>query len=320
MGWLSNTITAAASLFQGYENRHWQERMQQQNMEWQEGMQQKSMDWQNMMYEKQKNDNSYKGQLQQLQEAGLSPAMIAQSTFQPAQGQSAPSMPTPATMPMSNIPFIGDEVSKIYDNLIKEREIQKRDIENEYLPALNDAALKKAAAEFDKLVADKLLSEEQANQIKEMLPLLKNKTEAEIDELQALYSKIEAETKNLDQDEKYKKWKNDFLQKFGFNPEAPGFNAIIQALVSGKGATIIDSMVNTLKGIFKESDTVEDIKDGIKTLEEKEKERWTNKVKEKIEKRKKRIEKQNKKIEKRRKTYDVTSPTEANSTYFHHGR
>lgn len=97
------------------------------------------------------------------------------------------------------------------------------------------------------------LSEAKANEILTLLPLVKDKTNAEIEQIKNNSSYLTAKTKEalsnakyLDQRRKTEvyvtlkaEWENTFREKYGIDPTSQGVQAIIQSILSGKGDEVL---------------------------------------------------------------------------------
>lgn len=215
-------------------------------------------------------NNQYNSPIEQLkrgQEAGINPNDIingmkgtSASAFQstPMSGSQAQS---PGSLASSILTKDLEMQKLLGQTRLVNAQATSAEIQNAYAPRLNDAALKRAEAEVNEIASRAGLNQEQANQIKEMLPLLKNKTNEEINKLKGEVNnlikqgellmsqkkKTDVETSNLEYDEARNQFEKEFRDKFGVAPGSGLVDGIIQLIGSGeKGANIASALMDTL--------------------------------------------------------------------------
>lgn len=289
MGWLSNIIGGVAntvgSIFggpvgaiadgigsiignQSAENQHaadkaWASAEAQKNRDFQVDERLASQEWNEMMWHKNNEYNSPVNQLRLYQEAGINPNAIfgnlnGTSKGSPStaamSGASAPSVPSFANSMLG----LNPEMRQMLANVRKtEAEAEGQEIANDAAPKFNEAMLQKAVAETDAAAAKAGLDKEQANQIKELLPYLKDKNEAEIkkmgEELKVLteqISLVKSQQQSTERDAEMKRLDLEFRNKFGVSPNSGLVDGIIQLIGAGdKGSAIVDSLLSTLVNI-----------------------------------------------------------------------
>lgn len=145
-------------------------------------------------------------------------------------------------------------------------EAKGQQINNSYLPQINQNTIEKGQAEIAELGSKKGFTDEQTRQMKELFPLLKGKNALELEELQeninvllGQSSKLAEEARKLgnEADSAESKAINDKLdlelrQKLGVSPNSGLISSIIQLIGSGdKGGQIVSSMFETTISVAK---------------------------------------------------------------------
>lgn len=204
--------------------------------------------------------NSPANQIKLAREAGINPG----SLFGNSSGgfvSADPSKSTASAGSMANSP--GSLAAQMLTGSAQVASLledaQAKNISNEFAPVFNDAALKRALAEIGKIGADRGFTEAQTIQLKEMLPLLKDKTTAEIDELMKKSAQLVQQTSLLlqetDKAEAEKiiaKAKANFAALYGVNPDSNPISMLVQSLLSGdKGRNIVNALLTTLTSLAK---------------------------------------------------------------------
>lgn len=211
--------------------------------------------------------NSPVEQLKRAQAAGINPN-DAINGMKGATSQPVTTTPMSGNMASSSGSIAANLLTQdaVLDNLIQDAVGKK--IQNSYAPRLNDRALKQADEDIKATAAKRGLDEANAKQILEMLPLLKNKTGQEIEEIKArAFAAVEqankavAETDNikkqgeiidkqgelLDSQKAISQFESEFREAFGVAPGSGLVDGIIQLAVSGdKGLNIVKAMLQTL--------------------------------------------------------------------------
>lgn len=189
-----------------------------------------AQDWNKEMWDLQNEYNTPEAQMQRMIEAGINPAAAAQAitggqntagsvaASQPSSGSQAATMTNPAAH-LGEV--LAGSVGTAWQNYLvknqaKTEEAKKDNIEQETKNKeqefkWNEATWEQRQNEIDTrintMVKDGKLKDEQAKQIREMLPLLKDKTQEEINmmieqtnKLKIEYDQIEADIKKVEQD------------------------------------------------------------------------------------------------------------------------
>ena len=170
----------------------------------------KQRDWQyDMMLEQQKYNtemwnknneyNSPEAQLKRLTDLGINPAtalsmMSNGNSSSPASPAGAGSGAA-ASSPQSSVPGMAQVGSQVPVN---QQQAKQMELDNYYRPFETDMALRSGEAQIWNLTKQGLLSASEARQITEMLPLMKNKTGAEIDNLVNAAMEAAAHVDNLE--------------------------------------------------------------------------------------------------------------------------
>lgn len=163
-----------------------------------------AQNWNEEMWNKQNAYNTPAHMLQLMQEAGINPntavSMLGGNTAgapaasAPQSSSSGPGIYNSVPMPLDPVMSAVNVRKAIADTKLAESEANKTDAEAQYIPLVNDQNIKESVARVNNLVSRQVLNEEQANQIRTLLPLLKNKTNKEIEEIGSL---IDINTKKL---------------------------------------------------------------------------------------------------------------------------
>lgn len=83
------------------------------------------------------------------------------------------------------------------------------------------------------------------------------KTEAEIKLLAEQTAKLQGEVTSVDFDNKFKEWRNTFIDTFGVAPEQGWQDMLFKALADGKGDALLDSLTKSLRLIFSDDNAYE---------------------------------------------------------------
>lgn len=151
----------------------------------------------------------------------------------------------------------------------KKAETEKLNLENGKFNEMTDAMIQERIAHVKLMEHQGQLTKAQATQISELLPYLKKKSEAEIDELkeranllieqqktqkrQRWLMKKEGEKLNWDtkvsEYNSYKlQWENEFRNKWGIDPSQSGWSALIKSLASGAGENTLTKLFQVALG------------------------------------------------------------------------
>lgn len=232
-----------------------------------------------MMWNKNNEYNSPSNQLKLAMDAGINPNIFIGGLNGRTNGPvtSSPMSGSQASIGgsiASGLLLHDAQVANLFASARKaESEAKGQEIANSFAPSLNDNMIKKAQAEIAEIGSRKGFNESQTKQIEELLPLLKGKNEQEIANMQAEFDvlfaeleKIRKESKSIDstialnesianknnEDARFRKWENDFRDKWGVAPGAGLIDGIIQLAVSGeKGEEISYNMVKTVLNVAK---------------------------------------------------------------------
>ena len=128
--------------------------------------------------------NSPVEQLKRAQAAGINPN-DAINGMQGATSTPVTTSPMPGNMASSSGSIASNLLTQdaVLKNLIQDA--KGKEIQNSFAPVLNDLAIEKAKEEIKATASKRGLDEQQAKQIEELLPLLKGKNTADIEELKA---------------------------------------------------------------------------------------------------------------------------------------
>ena len=149
-----------------------------------------------------------------------------------------------------------------WDNRKLKAEAEGKEIENGTLREMNEATIAEIMARTNLARKQGKLTDEQANQIKELLPGLKGKTNAEWDQIKEQTNNlieqrnlIKEQTKNMRQDTKNKvletekmKWENLFRDQYGVDPNSGPMQMLIQTILSGKGTQVLQTLMDYIEG------------------------------------------------------------------------
>lgn len=83
------------------------------------------------------------------------------------------------------------------------------------------------------------------------------KTEAEIKYLAEQTAKLQGEVTSTDFDNKFKEWRNTFIDTFGVAPEQGWQDMLFKAMSDGKGDVLLDSLAKSLRLIFSDDNPYE---------------------------------------------------------------
>lgn len=252
---ISSAVGGIEAESQHAKDKAWQANQAQLNRNFQREERIASQEYNEKMWHMNNEYNSPANQIKLAQEAGINPGSLFGSasggfvSSQPVKTTASPgSMASAPGSIASTMLTSGAQVASLLEGA------QGQSIQNDFAPKLNDSALRKAEAEIAEIGARKGFTEQQTEQIKQMLPLLKGKTRAEIYTMQKQWEVFRAQIKSADtqsalNDEKatYELWKNMFIKDFGVSPESGLIDGIIQLATSGdKGLNIASAMLNTL--------------------------------------------------------------------------
>lgn len=261
---------------------------------WNEDMMDKANAWNREQWELENEYNDPANQFKRLVNAGLSPSAAAQaigvnpsSTQQSANASGSPAPTSPSIAgDIGNI--IGGTWSDFWRNELLKSQVEGQNIENNFAPAMNEARIKECEASIREKLSSGALNEARATEISEMLPLLKNKTQTEILDIQkkwdlliqeievakANVQKIEAETATEEQRTKFveqqtkeskertdqtqyenivKKVEARLAEDFGILPNSDKSQMIVQGVLSGHGDDVIKATCQTALDSFNAS-------------------------------------------------------------------
>lgn len=259
--------------------------------QWNEQMMDKANAWNREQWNLENEYNSPANQFQRLLDAGLSPSAAAQaigvnpsSTQQSATASGSPS-PTTPSIAGDMASLVGGTWSDFWRNELLKSQVEGQNIQNDYAPALNESRIKECEATIKEKLSSGALNEARATEINEMLPLLKNKTQTEILDIQkkwdlllqeievakANVKKIEAETATEEQRTKFveqqtkeskertdqthyenivKKVESQLAEDFGILPGSDKCQMIVQGVLSGHGDDVIKATCQTALDSF----------------------------------------------------------------------
>ena len=204
--------------------------------------------------------NSPAEQLKRAQAAGINPN-DAINGMKGATSQPVTTSPMSGNMASSSGSIAANLLTQdaVLKNLVEDA--KGKEIQNSFAPIFNDISLKKAQEEIKATAAKRGLDTAQANQIEELLPLLKNKNEVEIEEVKArIFASLELATKTaqetinlekqgelIDSQKAISQFESQFREAFGVAPGSGLVDGIIQLAVSGdKGLNTVKAMLQTM--------------------------------------------------------------------------
>lgn len=238
------------------------------NRQFQTGEREAAQDWNLEMWNKENEYNTPKAQLERALAAGINPNAAVQGisgssnagSVQGSSGQSGSQASAPGSVAGSLMDTITGTTQNMYTNYQAIQEAEGKRLENARYNEITDATLKDMKATVDLKVEQKDYTKQQGRQIKEMLPLLKGKTIAEINEItksaeliqkqivteQAKFDNLEASTENIEanttltnedinkrkEEVAYERWKNWFREVFGIDVNTAFLNNFLT--VGGK--------------------------------------------------------------------------------------
>lgn len=85
---------------------------------------------------------------------------------------------------------------------------------------------------------------------RQTLEMSLQKTEAEIKLLAEQTAKLQGEVDSVDFENKYKEWRNTYIDTYGVAPEQSWQNMLFKAMADGKGNVMLDSLSQSLRLIF----------------------------------------------------------------------
>lgn len=213
--------------------------------------------------------NSPANQLKLTMNAGINPNSLftGSNPFVATDASNGSQASTPAEGYASQYLLKDATIANLLANAKKTNaEAQGKQIDNSFLPKINENIIAKSKAEIDELGSKKGFTDEQTRQMKELFPLLQGKTALELDELQGNIdvllgqaNKLAEEARKLgnEADSAEYKAKNDKLdlelrELLGVSPDNSLVGALIQLIGSGEnGGQIVSSMFETIISIGK---------------------------------------------------------------------
>lgn len=146
------------------------------------------------------------------------------------------------------------EIDKILADTLKsysDIDVNKSNIE------VNDANIdltnEKVETEQVNRKSIELSNEEKTIQLdftRKTLEMSLQKTEAEIKLLAEQTAKLQVEVDSLEFDNKYKEWRNTYIDTYGVAPEQGWEDTLFKAIVDGKAKPMLDSLSKSLRQIF----------------------------------------------------------------------
>ena len=155
------------------------------------------------------------------------------------------------------------DLNKANTDLVNEKvsteQVSRRAIElsNDLNKANTDLVNEKVATEQVSRRAIELSNDEKRIQLeftRNTLEMSLQKTEAEIKVLSEQTAKLQGEVNSIEFENKYKEWRNTFIDTYGVAPEQGWEDMLFKAMSVGKGDVLLDSLARSLRLIFS-SDT-----------------------------------------------------------------
>ena len=268
------------------ENREFQEQTNELNHQW-------SLEAAEWEYEHEKPQRQYADLLS----AGITPAAAAQKisganvSYSPATAVAPQNMPKSTNMLNDSLMQVIGEIGDYSSMSQAQASAEKAKAETK---VISETAVKKANAEINKILADTLKSysdievndanidltnekieTEQVNRraielsadekeiqlqfTRKTLELSVEMTEAQIKYLSEQTAKLMEETESLDFENKFKEWRNTYIETYGVPPEASWEDMIIKSVAVGKAKPLLASFSESLRLIF-DPDTYQNFK------------------------------------------------------------
>ena len=255
--------------------------------DWQTSEREATQQWNLEQWNRENEYNSPEAQLQRAMAAGINPNAAVQgisgssnagnvrSSAGSGAQASGPAASSSGSIAGSLAELVGNTVNNFWDNNVKRAEATGKDIDNAYKPQINEAELKKADAEANKLLADTKLSEEQRKSVIQSMNVIAMKTPLEIQAIVAGINEVvastdlikeqtetedaqqkvlEAQEANIEQDTENKKKEGDILGhestiksiQAGLAEQGivAGYNDIQSLFIAAKSGVDIGSLVN----------------------------------------------------------------------------
>lgn len=153
------------------------------------------------------------------------------------------------------------EIEKILADTLKS--YSDIDVNNSQID-LNDANIdltnEKVETERVNRKSIELSNEEKEIQLeftRKTLEMSLNKTEAEVKLLSEQTAKLQGEIKSVDFDNKFKEWRNTFIDIYGVAPEQGWQDMLFKAMADGRGDVLLDSLAKSLRLIFTDDNPYE---------------------------------------------------------------
>lgn len=146
------------------------------------------------------------------------------------------------------------EIDKILaDTSLSYSNINVSDTQSKLNEANMNLSNEKVTTEQISRKAIELSNEEKEIQLdftRKTLEMSVEKTEAEIKYLSEQTAKLQGEINSIDFDNKFKQWRNTFIDTYGVAPEQGWQDMFFKAMTDGKGDVLLDSLAKSLRLIF----------------------------------------------------------------------
>lgn len=225
MGIISSAINTGGGILSTLLGNHAAKKQQQREQQWASEQADKANaftnqqreaqnQWNLDMWNRQNEYNDPSAQMERMTNAGINPQAAAQgiagagstadgaSTASNGAGQMAQASSIAASLGQN----IGDLMNDFYQRRKVEADAKGQEIDNDWKPTINETTIRQMEADIDEKVSKKELNEAEAQQCKELLPLLKDKTAAETEQvwvaIDKLMSDIDVNNKEMEKMDK----------------------------------------------------------------------------------------------------------------------
>lgn len=153
------------------------------------------------------------------------------------------------------------EIDKILaDTLVSHSQKNVADAQVDAINANTDLTNEKINTEQFTRKGIELTNDEKEIQLeftRKTLEMSIDKTEAEIKLLAEQTAKLQGEVDSIEFENKYKEWRNTFIDTYGVAPEQGWQDMLFKAMVDGKGDALLDSLAKSLRLIFTDDNPYE---------------------------------------------------------------
>lgn len=149
--------------------------------------------------------------------------------------------------------ILADTLKTYSDIEVNDSQIEVNDSQIDVNDANAQLISERAETEQVNRQAIKLSNEEKEIQLqftRQTLEMSLRKTEAEIKLLAEQTAKLQGEVDSVEFENKFKEWRNTYIDTYGVAPDQNWQNMLFKAMVDGKGSVMLDSLSQSLRLIF----------------------------------------------------------------------